>query len=185
MQPFLILSSLYLWKIFSIIFQPIMHILFIQTGGTIDKDYPRTVKGYHFEITEPAVNRIMERINPAFKFEVKSLIRKDSLDITDGDREKLAAFCIKTKSDKIIITHGTDTMIKTATRLSVIKDKTIILTGALKPERIKDSDADFNLGVAIGTIGSIPAGVYVAMNGMIYPYNKVKRNLATGQFINK
>ena len=162
-----------------------MHILFIQTGGTIDKDYPRTVKGYHFEITEPAINRILERINPAFKFEVKSLIKKDSLDITENDREKLAAFCSKTKSDKIIITHGTDTMIKTATHLSVIKDKTIILTGSLKPERIRDSDADFNIGVAIGAIGSIPVGVYVAMNGMIYHYNKVKRNLATGQFIKK
>jgi L-asparaginase len=162
-----------------------MHILFIQTGGTIDKDYPRTVKGYHFEITEPAVKRIIERINPAFSFEIKSLIKKDSLDITDSDRKKITDFCSKNKNNKIIITHGTDAIIETAKHLSVIKDKTIILTGALKPERIKDSDADFNLGVAIGAIGSIMAGVYIAMNGIVYPYNKVKRNLATGQFINK
>ncbi len=85
--------------------------------------------------------------------------------------KSLLHFAAKTKSDKIIITHGTDTMIKTAIRLSVIKAKTIILTGALKPERIKDSDADFNLGVAIGAIGSIPAGVYIAMNGMVHQYN--------------
>jgi L-asparaginase len=159
-----------------------MHILFIQTGGTIDKDYPKTVKGYGFEITEASVKRILNKINTAFDYEIKSVLKKDSLDINDTDRQNLINFCRKANCDKIIITHGTDTMIETAKQLSVLKDKTIILTGAFIPERFKDSDADFNVGCAIGAIEYVPLGVYVAMNGMVYRYNEVKRNIKTGKF---
>jgi len=160
-----------------------MHILFIQTGGTIDKDYPKKIKGYNFEITEPSVKRVLEKINPAFTYEIKSLLKKDSRDITDNDRKRLKDFCIKAECSRIIITHGTDTIIETAKYLSVIKDKTIILTGAFLPERMKDSDADFNIGVAIGAVANIPFGIYIAMNGIVHNYNKVKRNLKNGQFI--
>jgi L-asparaginase len=162
-----------------------MHILFIQTGGTIDKDYPKTVKGYGFEITEPSVERILKKIIPSFTYKIKSILKKDSQDITSGDRKKLINFCNKVKDDKIIITHGTDTIIETAKQLHVIKNKTIILTGAFLPERFKDSDAEFNMGVAVGAIGFISKGVYISMNGMIYPYDKVKRDLKTGRFVGK
>ncbi|MDO9575611.1 MAG: asparaginase domain-containing protein, partial [bacterium] len=91
-----------------------MKITFIQTGGTIDKDYPKLAKGYGFEIGEPAVKRILEKVNPNFGFEIISILKKDSLDITDEDREKIYEVCVKADSDKIIITHGTDTMIETA-----------------------------------------------------------------------
>jgi L-asparaginase len=160
-----------------------MKILFIQTGGTIDKDYPKSTKGYAFEISEPAVKRILEKVNPSFEFEIIPLLQKDSLDITDENRQKIFDTCLSTKDDKIIITHGTDTLIETAKFLSGIKDKTIILTGAIKPERFKDSDAEFNIGAAIGAISVIQAGLYIAMNGRIFEYDKVSRDETTGKFV--
>ena len=101
-----------------------MKILFIQTGGTIDKDYPRLTKGYSFEITAPAIQRILEINKPCFDFEILPLLQKDSLDLTDGDRDKILETCLHADIDKIVITHGTDTMIETAQRLAVIKNKT-------------------------------------------------------------
>ena len=160
-------------------------ILFIQTGGTIDKDYPRVVKGYAFEIEEPAVKRILEKINPNFTYTILPLLQKDSLDITPKDRKKIFAFCKKMKETKILITHGTDTMIQTAEVLSTIKNKAIVITGAMRPERFGNSDAMFNIGSAIGALNALGNGVYIAMNGRIYPWNEVKRNTKTGQFIEK
>ena len=86
-----------------------MKIVFIQTGGTIDKDYPKIKNGYAFEIAEPAVKRILQKANPNFDFETISVLKKDSLDITEEDREKISAACQKASSDKIIIMHVTDT----------------------------------------------------------------------------
>ncbi|MEE9323925.1 MAG: asparaginase domain-containing protein [Candidatus Aenigmarchaeota archaeon] len=160
-----------------------MKITFIQTGGTIDKDYPKLTKGYAFEISEPAVKRVLEKINPNFEFEILSVLRKDSLDITEEDMRKIHNACTEAKNDKIIITHGTDTMIETAKKLSGIKDRVIILTGALRPERFSSSDSDFNIGVAVGAISTLNRGVYIAMNGRVYPWDKVKRNQQTGQFV--
>jgi L-asparaginase len=160
-----------------------MQILFIQTGGTIDKDYPKTVKGYGFEITKPAVESILKKLPIAFKYKITSFLKKDSQEITEEDRSNLLKFCTRVKEDKIIITHGTDTMIQTAKYLSTIKNKTIILTGAMLPEKFKDSDAGFNLGIALGAIEYLGRGVYVAMNGRVYRNNKVKRESKTGHFI--
>ena len=160
-----------------------MKILFLQTGGTIDKDYPRLTRGYAFEITEPAVNRIMGKTSPVLEFEVKSILQKDSLELTDDDRTKILSACKIAEEERIIITHGTDTMIETARFLSAINNKVIIITGAMRPERFSDSDADFNIGVAVGAIQLLDYGVYIAMNGRIYASDKVKRNTNTGQFI--
>lgn len=162
-----------------------MKITFIQTGGTIDKDYPKLAKGYGFEIGEPAVKRILEKVNPSFRFEIISVLKKDSLDITEEDKEKIYEVCVKADNDKIIITHGTDTMIETAKKLSAIKNKVIILTGAIKPERFSDSDASFNIGTAIGAVNILENGAYIAMNGRIYSWDRCKRDLKTGQFIEK
>ena len=162
-----------------------MKILFIQTGGTIDKDYPRVTKGYAFEITEPAVKRITERINPNFEYKIVALLQKDSLDLTKKDRAKILGTCSKSRANKIIITHGTDTLIQTAKTLSKIKNKTIILTGAMRPEKFSDSDATFNVGVAVGALGSLKHGIYIAMNGRVYDWKKCKRISKTGQFIYK
>ena len=160
-----------------------MRIIFIQTGGTIDKDYPRTQKGYAFEIREPAVERILQKVHPDFDYKIIHLLRKDSQDITGQDREKIREACESADSDKIVVTHGTDTMLETAKKLSKIRNKVIVLTGAMRPEKFVDSDAPFNVGTAIGAINILTKGVYVAMNGRIYPWNKVKRNQKTGQFV--
>jgi L-asparaginase len=160
-----------------------MKITFIQTGGSIDKDYPKSVKGYAFEIGEPAVKRILERFNPKFEYEIISILKKDSLDMNDKDREKILETCKKIRNDKIVITHGTDTMLETAKKLSKIKDKIVILTGATKPEKFSDSDASFNIGTAIGAVNALGNGVYIAMNGRVFNWEKCKRDLKTGQFI--
>jgi len=162
-----------------------MKIAFIQTGGTIDKDYPKATGGYAFEIAEPAVKRILQRVNLNFDWEIVSILRKDSQDITEEDRQKIRDACERAEADKIIVTHGTDTMIETARELCSIKDKVIVLTGAMKPEKFIDSDASFNLGVAVGAINVLRQGVYIAMNGRIYPWDKAKRNSRTGQFVDK
>jgi L-asparaginase len=160
-----------------------MKIVFIQTGGTIDKDYPRAREGYAFEIGEPAVVRILERVNPCFDFEVISVLMKDSLDITEQDREIVYNACQKADADRIVITHGTDTMIETAKRLSAIKNKTIVLTGASRPEKFSESDASFNVGTAVGAVNVIDHGVYIAMNGRVHQWKKVRRDPETGQFV--
>jgi L-asparaginase len=162
-----------------------MKILFIQTGGTIDKDYPKQVKGYAFEISEPAVRQILDRVNPVFEYEIITLLRKDSLDLTVKDKKKIFEECEKADTDKIIITHGTDTMIETAVFLSEIKNKTIVITGAFKPEKFTGSDADFNVGTAVGAVNGLKSGIYIAMNGNIYRYDEVKRDKETGKFIFK
>jgi len=160
-----------------------MKIVFIQTGGTIDKDYPQTQRGYAFEIGEPAVERILQKVHPNFDYKMIPLLKKDSQDITEQDRQRIREICESTAADKIVITHGTDTMLETAKKLSEIKNKAIILTGAMRPERFTDSDASFNVGTAIGAINIISKGVYVAMNGRVYPWNNVKRDGRTGQFV--
>ncbi len=162
-----------------------MKIIFIQTGGTIDKDYPRPTKGYAFEIGDAALVRILEKANPQFEFEVLPLLKKDSLDMADKDRERIYEACMKADSDRIIITHGTDTIIETAEKLSRIENKVIVLTGATRPERFSDSDAAFNVGTAVGAVNVLEPGVYIAMNGRIYAWDCVKRDPRTGRFAEK
>jgi L-asparaginase len=160
-----------------------MKILFIQTGGTIDKDYLKAVKGYNFEITEPAVKKILADIAPTFDYEILPLLQKDSLDMTDNDRKLILNTCKNSKYDKIIITHGTDTMTETAKALGEIQDKTIVITGAARPERLKNSDAAFNLGTAIGAVGLLHPGVYISMNGVTHGFDKVEKDQISGQFV--
>lgn len=162
-----------------------MNILFIQTGGTIDKDYPRVHKGYAFEIKDPAVTRILEQVNPAFSYKILALLQKDSSEITKAERQQIIKAVKATKQKHIIITHGTDTMIETAKVLSDIKDKVIVITGAIRPERFSNSDASFNIGSAVGALGSLPNGVYIAMSGQVLPWDKVTKDRHTGQFQGK
>jgi L-asparaginase len=159
-----------------------MKILFVQTGGSIDKTYPK-VKGYKFEIDEPAARTILDRARPEIDYEIVSLMKKESSDMTDDDRQEIYDFCEKSDYEKIIITHGTDTMVDTAHKLGPIKDKTIILTGASLPEKFYESDASFNLGTAVGAISVVQKGVYIAMNGRVYAWDHVKENMSEGRFI--
>lgn len=158
-------------------------ITFVQTGGTIDKDYPRQTKGWAFEIGEPAFSRILEKIQPSFNYEFKNLLQKDSQEITLQDREFLVNSLQSIENKHIIISHGTDTMIETAMFLDkYINDKVVILTGAIRPERFSDSDAEFNLGCAVGAVFNLVPGIYVAMFGIVKSYNEIKRDKETGRF---
>lgn len=158
-------------------------ILFIQTGGTIDKDYPKRIKSYTFEIASPAVERILRRIYPCFRYKIITLMRKDSLDLTEKDRDLIYKTCAKFAISRIIITHGTDTMIKTAKKLSSIKNKVIVLTGSLLPERFINSDASFNIGMAVGAVNTLKNGIYIVMSGNIYPWYTCKKSIKTARYI--
>jgi len=158
-------------------------ITFIQTGGTIDKDYPKTQRGYAFEIGQPAVVRILEKLNPSFEYEIIELLKKDSLEITADDRKLLVDTCLQQSNKMIVITHGTDTLLETAKDLMTVKDKTIVLTGAMRPERFINSDAPVNVGLAIGSVQTLPPGVYVTMHGRTLSAQQMTRNSETGQFI--
>ncbi|QQS20377.1 asparaginase [Candidatus Saccharibacteria bacterium] len=151
-----------------------MTILFVQTGGTIDKDYPENDNnhGYYFEIGDPSFLRTLERANPDFSYQTMSVLRKDSLDMTDLDRKLVKKAVDSVKEERIVITHGTDTIHKTAKELSNIKGKTIILTGARLPEKFYDSEADFNLGMAIAGAQVLPHGIYIALFGLLIPWDK-------------
>lgn len=160
-----------------------MKILFIQTGGTIDKDYPKVWQAYEFEITTPATERILEVARPTFEYRHISVCQKDSMDMTDEDRQALLEACRNAEEDRIVITHGTDTMRQSAAVLSRLTEKTIVLTGARLPERMQQSDAAFNVGVAIGALQCLSPGVYVAMNGTVVTWDRVQKNPETGQFL--
>lgn len=142
-------------------------VLVIATGGTIDKSYPKTAGAYGFEIGPSQAGSLLGLAQVSFDWRLEAIIGKDSQDITQTDREELLAFCIDCPEIKIIITHGTDTMVETAQYLQTAKipSKTIILTGAWQPSRLTESDAAFNLGSAVIALNTLPSGVYVVMQG--------------------
>ncbi|KAI4454077.1 glutamate dehydrogenase [Holotrichia oblita] len=142
------------------------------TGGTIDKAYPKKLNSYAFEIAEPAFLNILERVDLNFDVDAIGLLKMDSTDMKDEHRELIKRKCQKIACDKIIITHGTDAMVKTAETLSIIEGKTIVMVGSIRPECVHGSDADFNLGVAVGAVNVLPAGVYIAMSGRVYKWNE-------------
>jgi len=159
-----------------------VNILFIQTGGTIDKAYPKSNQGYAFEIDSPAFTKILERARVNGTFEQITLCRKDSTEMTDEDRLALKHLIQESPFQHVVITHGSDTLIETARFLSNIKDKTIVLTGAFLPETFKDSDADFNLGLAVSAVQLAKAGTYIAMNGQILDPAACLKNDKSGNF---
>ena len=157
--------------------------LFIQTGGTIDKEYEEGAKAYHFIITSPSVERTLANALPSFRHRTITVARKDSLELTDSDRQAILDVCVSAPEGHIIITHGTDTLIQTGSVLSAVKGKVIVLTGALKPERFYTSDAPFNVGTAVGAVQSLSPGVYIAMSGLVLGWDRIKKDPASGQFI--
>ena len=155
-------------------------LLIVTTGGTIDKVYFDDKSDY--QVGEPQIGRILEELGVAFRFTVIPIIRKDSLHITDADRELLRATIAAQAEAHVLVTHGTDTMIDTARVLASIADKTIVLTGALNPARFRGSDAEFNIGTAVGAVQALPPGVYIAMNGRVWDPAKVRKNVAANRF---
>ncbi len=157
-----------------------MKIKFFTTGGTIDKIY-FDAKG-EYAIGEPQVFTLLADANVSFNPEIESLLRKDSLDLTDADRALIRERVASATASHIIITHGTDTMIQTARTLKDIPGKTIVLTGAMQPARMRVTDAAFNLGVAVAAVQTLPAGVYIAMNGRIFNPESSRKNIAEHRF---
>lgn len=155
-------------------------LLIITTGGTIDKIYFDDKSDY--QVGEPQISQILNAMHVAFDFEVNALMRKDSLHLDDGDREKIHDAIAASDCRHVLVTHGTDSMIKTAQVLKDLDDRTIVLTGALNPARFRDSDAVFNIGCAVGAVQSLPPGVYIAMNGKVWEPDKVRKNVDANRF---
>jgi L-asparaginase len=151
-----------------------MHITFLQAGGTIDKDYPRgdDDHGYGFAITEAAVRRILPNVHAMFTYDIEEVTKKDSLDLTDEDRQLIFKAAKAARSEHVIITHGTDTMVKTAEVLSKIEGKIVVLAGSMLPEKFKGSDAWFNIGMAVAAAQTLSEGVYVCLYGRVVPWGE-------------
>jgi len=158
----------------------ISKLLIITTGGTIDKIYFDDKSDY--QVGEPQISQILHAMNVAFDFEVSALMRKDSLHITQADRDLIRAAVAASDTRHVLITHGTDSMIETAEVLQGLNDRTIVLTGALNPARFRDSDAIFNIGCALGAVQSLEPGVYIAMNGKVWNPEEVRKNRRANRF---
>lgn len=155
-------------------------LLIITTGGTIDKVYFDDKSDY--QVGEPQIGNILKELGVAFRFRIIPIIQKDSLHIDADDRQLIHSTISAQKASHVLITHGTDTMISTAKALADIKNKTIVLTGALNPARFRGSDAEFNIGCAVGAVQSLPAGVYITMNGRIWNPDNVRKNVEANRF---
>jgi L-asparaginase len=150
-------------------------------GGTFDKEYNELTGDLFFKETH--VPEMLKLGRSRVPVEVRTIMMVDSTTITDEDRELIAYNCLKTKEDKIIITHGTDTMVNTAKLLAAkVKDKTIVLTGAMIPYTFGSSDGLFNLGSALAYVQILTPGVYVVMNGRYFNWDNVQKNKKTGEF---
>lgn len=152
----------------------------ITTGGTIDKVYFDARSEY--EVGSPQVAEILREANVTFDFTLESLLRKDSLELTDADRELIRRQTLATAAERVLITHGTDTMVETARALEGIPGKTVVLTGSMQPARFRNTDAVFNIGVAIGVVQCLPPGVYLAMNGRVFDPRQARKNAARHAF---
>ena len=152
----------------------------VTTGGTIDKVYFDDKSDY--QVGEPQIGRILEELGVAFRYTVIPIVRKDSLHITAADRELVRDAITAQPCRRVLVTHGTDSMVQTAQVLASLTDRTIVLTGALNPARFRGSDAEFNIGTAVGAVQCLPPGVYIAMNGRIWEPDKVRKNVAENRF---
>jgi L-asparaginase len=155
-------------------------LLVVTTGGTIDKIYFDDMSDY--QIGEPLIGQILDHLQVGFEFEINALMRKDSLHITDEDRNTIHDAVAASDANHILITHGTDSMVKTALVLADIPNKTMVLTGALNPARFRDSDAIFNIGCAVGAVQSLPHGAWIAMSGTIWDPGNVRKNREKNRF---
>jgi L-asparaginase len=160
-----------------------MTIKLLITGGTIDKVYNK-LNG-ELEFGKSHLEQMLERGRVSLDTSPEILFLKDSLDMNDEDRNLILSKCLECDADSIVITHGTDTMVETAKLLgNQIQDKTIVLFGAMIPYSIDNSDALFNLGVALNAVQTKDCGVYVAMNGQVFDFDKVEKNKSLGIFTN-
>ncbi len=157
-----------------------MKIVFYTAGGTIDKIYFDAKSKY--EVGESILEEILREGNASFDYENKVIMQKDSLDLTEEDRNIIYSILDSEPNRHIILTHGTDTMVTTAQKLSNIKNKIIVITGSMAPARFRSSDAGFNIACAITAVQILGDGVYIAMNGKIFTPDNVWKNVEKGLF---
>ena len=157
-----------------------MRIRFITTGGTIDKIYFDALS--QFEVGDSQIKTILTEGLVDFDYEVVPLLQKDSLELTDQDRQQIRDYITDDDGRFYVVTHGTDTMPETAEALEGLDGKTIVLTGALTPARFKTTDAVFNIGMAVAAVQTATPGVYIAMSGQVFPAGSVRKNRAENRF---
>ncbi|WOJ95669.1 asparaginase domain-containing protein [Congregibacter brevis] len=157
-----------------------MNLHIITTGGTIDKIYFDAKSDY--QVGDPVIGELLESMGAQFPYTVESAMRKDSLELTDEDRAQIYDLAERCSAQQVLITHGTDGMVRTGLELKSITGKTIVLTGALQPAAFKGSDAIFNIGCAIGALQAASPGVYIAMNGQLFEIDKVRKNVEANRF---
>ena len=151
------------------------------TGGTIDKEYDPLTG----ELTFPKshLSNMLNQVRCKVRFVLEEMMLKDSLEMKDGDREEILKKCAHCSENRIVITHGTDTMVETARLLGdKVKGKTVVLVGAMIPYAFGASDALFNLGCAFSAVQALQPGVYITMNGKIFLWNNVRKNRESGEF---
>jgi L-asparaginase len=156
-------------------------ILVLTTGGTIDKVYFDARSDY--AVGESVVGDLLRQAEVRVPFEILPLLRKDSLDLTDEDRALMCASIERRPERRVVVTHGTDTMVDTARMLAGLASRTIVLTGSLAPARFARTDAWFNVGMAFAAVQTLPPGVYIAMNGQIFPGDRVRKDRARNCFV--
>ena len=158
-----------------------MPIRLLITGGTFDKEYDELHGRLFFKDTH--VPEMLRLGRCRLEVAVRTVMMVDSLEMTDADREVILANCRQAPESRIVVTHGTDTMVETATVLARAgEEKTIVLTGAMIPYAFGSSDGLFNLGSAVSFVQVLPPGVYIAMNGRCFPWDRVRKNTALGVF---
>ena len=135
-----------------------------------------------YQIGKPIIGELLNTYHVGFEFEVVPLLKKDSIYLTDEDRELIRQVIEKSDEQHFLITHGTDTMVETAQYLKSIKNKTIVLTGALTPARFNSTDAIFNIGCAVAAVQTQPKGVWVIMSGLVWDPDHVRKNRNANRF---
>ena len=158
-----------------------MSIRILVTGGTFDKEYNERTGQLFFKDTHLA--EMLQRGRSRVPVSIRTLMMIDSLEMSDADRALIAQNCRQAEEDRIVITHGTDTMTDTAAAIArAVSDKTVVLTGAMIPWAFGSSDGLFNLGSALSFVQVLPAGVYIAMNGKCFLWDRVRKNRERGEF---
>jgi len=158
-----------------------MAIRILVTGGTFDKEYNERTGQLYFKDTHLA--EMLKRGRSRVPVTVRTVMMVDSMEMSDSDRALIVQNCLQSAEDRIVITHGTDTMTDTAAAIArAVNGKTVVLTGAMIPWAFGSSDGLFNLGSALSFVQVLPAGVYVAMNGKCFPWDRVRKNRERGEF---
>lgn len=152
----------------------------LTTGGTIDKVYFDAKSD--FQVGASPLSDLLKEANLSIDIEVREVMRKDSLEMTDTDRELIRKAVEESTSTHVVITHGTDTMVQTGCALQGVADKTIVLTGAMQPARFRATDALFNVAAALTAVQTLPPGVYIAINGQIFDPLTTRKNVVKNCF---